>query len=234
MASAFGPFIPWNTPASVKRVATGTPPPTSGSSTTSTRTSPKPRTSPQKNPEKLAELKKRLPRSRRGQQGLPDRCRQLAAPPPRRPRQDALHRAGHSRQTPAACPSSPLPASAVKATRSSIEIEVPGQGQWRALRPRRRGGGLSVYLEDGHLVYQYNMMIIEKYTRPQRSSRSPPASTPSRSSPRSQGPGKAGTVTVQRRRQEQCRKSNSHAPSPPPSPPASPSTSASTSARPSR
>ena len=38
------------------------------------------------------------------------------------------------------------------------------------------GGGLALYMDKGHLVYLYNMMIIERYTRARRR-RSPPAST---------------------------------------------------------
>ena len=40
------------------------------------------------------------------------------------------------------------------------------------------GGGLTLYMDKGQLVYEYNMMIIERYIA--RSASCPPASTASK------------------------------------------------------
>ncbi len=92
-------------------------------------------------------------------------------------------------------------------------------------------GGLTLYMDKGALVYEYNMMIIERYTRAFARASSRRASTRSRWTPRSRSPA---------RRRRSCSRSTarrsparrSSAPCPRPSPPARPSTSASISGSP--
>jgi hypothetical protein len=57
------------------------------------------------------------------------------------------------------------------------------------------GGGLARYMDEGHLVYQYNMMIIEQYTARSEA----PLKTGRHSIEvitEIEGPGQAGTVTL--------------------------------------
>ena len=60
------------------------------------------------------------------------------------------------------------------------------------------GGGLSVYMQEGELVYEYNMMIIENYQA--RTGRSRRASTGSSSTPKIARPAGPAEVVVTRRR----------------------------------
>ena len=73
-------------------------------------------------------------------------------------------RAGSSTPPRPACPSSPRRAWAVRAT-VTIDAEsarTPPECSTRWAEP----GGLTLYMDKGDLVYEYNMMIIERYHRP--------------------------------------------------------------------
>ena len=91
-------------------------------------------------------------------------------------------------------------------------------------------GGLTLYMDQGELVYEYNMMIIERYHRAlegqARGGQAPHRGGHHHSQARRGGGGGAHG-----RRQRSRARRRSSAPCPPPSPPARPSTSASTSAR---
>ena len=78
-----------------------------------------------------------------------------------------------------ACPSSPRRVSGARATASPIDAELGENASGVLYALGGASGGLALYMDEGHLVYEYNMMIIERYTaRSKRSFR--PASTRSR------------------------------------------------------
>jgi arylsulfatase len=77
----------------------------------------------------------------------------------------------------------------------TIDLEVPDKADGVLYALGGSGGGITVYMDQGHLVYLYNMMIIEQYTA--RSTAALPAGK-HRIEVITQiaGPGKAGTATL--------------------------------------
>jgi arylsulfatase A-like enzyme len=76
-----------------------------------------------------------------------------------------------------------------------VELNVPANANGVLYALGGAGGGLTLYFDNGHLVYRYNMMIIEQYTM-----RSADVIAPGEHKIKIitaiAGPGKAGTVTV--------------------------------------
>ena len=76
-----------------------------------------------------------------------------------------------------------------------IDLNVPDRANGVLYALGGSGGGLTLYMQDGHLVYLYNMMIIEQYT-----GRSPEPLPPGKHAITVQttipGPGKPGKVAV--------------------------------------
>ena len=76
-----------------------------------------------------------------------------------------------------------------------IDLDVPEKADGVLYALGGSGGGLVVFMDEGHLVYHYNMMIIEQF-----SSRSDLVLTPGRHKiivdTKIAGPGKKGTVKL--------------------------------------
>ena len=51
-----------------------------------------------------------------------------------------------------------------QSTRVSIDAEIGESASGLLYAVGGAGGGLTLYMDKGHLVYEYNMMIIEQYT----------------------------------------------------------------------
>ena len=76
-----------------------------------------------------------------------------------------------------------------------MEVEVPDDANGVLYALGGAGGGLTLYMDQGHLVYLYNMMIIEQYK-----ARSAEPISPGEHKievvTEIAGPGKAGTATL--------------------------------------
>lgn len=82
-----------------------------------------------------------------------------------------------------------------QSTEVSIDLEVGERASGVLYAVGGSGGGLTVYLDEGYLVYEYNMMIIEQYV-----ARSPSPLAAGKHSIKVgtdiEGPGKAGIATL--------------------------------------
>ena len=133
-----------------------------------------------KEPERLAEMKKLFLAGGQGEQGLPDRRRHLAAPPSRRPDQDALHELELRRDARPACRSSRRPGLGRESNTVTIDAEFGEKASGVLYALGGASGGLTLYMDKGQLVYEYNMMIIERYIARIEGQARRPASTGSR------------------------------------------------------
>ena len=164
-----------------------------------------------------------------GEQGLPDRRRNLAAHSSRGSRQDALHELAVRRDDDAHAGvhgAGPRPR------------EQPRHRRCRA-RQERSGvlyalggasGGLTLYMDKGRLVYEYNMMIIERYTARSKDKLAPGKHRIEVDTTIAK-PGAPAEVVLDGRRQGSRPHDRRSARCRPRSPPAKPSMSASISAR---
>ena len=113
-------------------------------------------------PEKVEEMKKLFLAQAEGKQSLPHRRRHLAAHPSRRPDQIALHEldlrrhhhshAGVHRARHWATTTTPSPS-------TSNAARMPAAC---SMRMGGSGGGLTCYMDKGHLIFEYNLMIIDR------------------------------------------------------------------------
>ena len=129
-----------------------------------------------------------VPEGGEGQQGVPDRRRQLAAPASRGPRQDALHELAVRRDDhphAGVHRAGPRPREQPRRRSTPSSARTPRACSTRSAAPP---AGSTLYMDKGDLVYEYNMMIIERYTRAIEGARSRPASTGSKSTRRSRSP----------------------------------------------
>ena len=104
-----------------------------------------------------------VPRRGKGEQGLPDRRGHLAAHPSRRPHQDALHELAlrldhhpHARVHRAG----PRPREQPRRRSTPSSARTPSACSTRSAAPPAAS---PLYMDKGELVYEYNMMIIERY-----------------------------------------------------------------------
>ena len=59
---------------------------------------------------------------------------------------------------------SAVPGLGKKSNRVTIDLEVPGQANGVLYALGGSAGGLTVFMQDGKLTYEYNMMLIENYS----------------------------------------------------------------------
>ncbi|MCK7509633.1 MAG: hypothetical protein MZV70_40045 [Desulfobacterales bacterium] len=129
-------------------------------------TSRRPTTSPRRNRSGSTQMKRTVPDARRRR----TRSSRIGAGiwlrlHPEGPHQDALHELAVRRAPRPACPSSPRRAWAARATRVTIDAEIGENASGVLYALGGAGGGLTLYMDKGDLVYEYNMMIIERYHR---------------------------------------------------------------------
>jgi hypothetical protein len=82
-----------------------------------------------------------------------------------------------------------------ESNRVEMEVEVPDNANGVLYALGGAGGGLTVYMDKGHLVYLYNMMIIEQYNA-QSAEPIPPGKHKVEIVTEIAGPGKPGTATL--------------------------------------
>ena len=102
-------------------------------------------------------------RASEGEQGLSAGRGHLAAPASRGPHQVALHDIGSSTRPRRACRNSRAPGLGRENTTVTIDAEIGEKASGVLYALGGAGGGLTLYMDKGQLVYEYNMMIIERY-----------------------------------------------------------------------
>ncbi|WP_455269492.1 hypothetical protein [Rhizobium herbae] len=162
LAGTAGPFIPWDTPGTAKRLANWD--------------SDKDQWEPYdlktdfsqatdlaaQNPEKLEEMKKRFLEVAEENKDFPIGAGLWLRTRP----QDRVKSSYDKRtfsQTTRRMPEFAAPGVGRQSNNVTISAEFGENANGVLYAVGGSGGGLSVYMEDGHLVYEYNMMIIENY-----------------------------------------------------------------------
>ena len=194
VACAFGPFIPWNTPASVLRIAkwdSATDPwelyhvAEDFSEATDLA---------KQMPDKLAAMKKEFLKLAVDNQDFPIGAGNWLRLHPedviRTPYTNWTFTA-HTRRM----PEFTAPGIGKRSNTVEIDLDVPEKADGVLYALGGSGGGVTVYLDKGHLVYLYNLFIIEQY-----SARSADPIAPGKHRLKVveaiAGPGKAGTATL--------------------------------------
>ena len=103
-----------------------------------------------------------LPRPGQGKQSLPDRRRHLAAHSSRRPDQDALHELDLRRHHHSHARVHRARLGQRRATRSPSTSKCGADASGVLYALGGAGGGLTCYMDKGHLVFEYNLMIIDR------------------------------------------------------------------------
>lgn len=157
-----GPFIPWDTPASAKRLAGWDSAKdewelydlkTDFSQATNLASA---------NPQKLEEMKKRFLDLAEENKDFPIGAGNWLRLHPEDRIKSAYDTWTFS-QTTRRMPEFAAPGVGRESTRVRIEAELGENANGVLYAVGGAGGGLSVYMQDGELVYEYNMMIIENY-----------------------------------------------------------------------
>lgn len=194
LACAFGPLIPWNTPASVKRIANW------DSGTDAWELYHLDEDFSQANdlasvyPDKLAELKEQFLKLAEDNKDFPIGAGNwLRLHPEDRVKTD--YTTWTFSQSTRRMPEFAAPGVGRQSNDVTIDIEVGDMASGVLYAVGGSGGGLTVFMDNGHLVYEYNMMIIENYSM--RSAEPLSAGRHSiKVSTNIDGPGKPGVATI--------------------------------------
>jgi arylsulfatase len=194
MASTFGPFIPWDTPGSVKRVANWDSATdewelydlrTDFSQATNLAT---------QYPDQLEQLKKDFLKLAEENKAFPIGAGNWLRLHPE-DRVKTPYSSWTFTQNTRRLPEFAAPGVGRQSTRVTIDVEMDDNASGVLYAVGGAGGGLTVYMDRGILVYEYNMMIIEQYAHRSR--------TPLGAGRHVievvtdiKGPGQSGTVTL--------------------------------------
>lgn len=194
MACTFGPFIPWNTPASVERVANWDSATDQWELYKLDGDFSQANNLAAKNSAKLEQLKNDFTVLAKDNKDFPIGAGNwLRLHPADRVKTDYTE--WNFAQTTQRMPEFAAPGIGRQSTKVTMEIEVADKASGVLYAVGGAGGGLALYMEDGHLVYEYNMFIIERYIG--KSSQPLKAGSYKLTiDTQIQGPGKSGVVTV--------------------------------------
>ncbi len=164
MASTFGPFIPWDTPGSVERVA-------NWDSATDKwelydlRSDFSQATDlAAQHPDKLEKLKKEFLKLAEDNQDFPIGAGNWLRLHPE-DRVKTHYKSWTFTQNTRRMPEFTAPGVGRVSNHVTVEVDIDTQQASGVLYAvGGSGGGLTVYMDKGHLIYEYNMMIIEQYT----------------------------------------------------------------------
>jgi arylsulfatase len=163
MACAFGPLYPWNTPASVPRIAKW------DSATDEwelynlqTDFSQADNLAAQM-PDKLAALKKEFLALSEDNQGFPIGAGNWLRLHPE-DRVKTPYTSWTFTQNTHRMPEFAAPGLGRQSNKIEIDLEVPANASGVLYALGGSGGGVTLYMDQGRLVYLYNMMIIEQYS----------------------------------------------------------------------
>ena len=163
MASAFGPFIPWDTPASVTRIADWDSVSDEWELYNIAEDFSQANNLAKKEPEKLAKLKEKFLLVAADNKGFPIGAGNWLRLHPedriKSPYTQWSFKANTRRM-----PEFTAPGIGRESNQVEIDLDVPEKADGVLYALGGSGGGLVVYMDEGHIVYHYNMMIIEQFT----------------------------------------------------------------------
>jgi arylsulfatase A-like enzyme len=157
-----GPFIPWDTPASVKRLANWDSAKDQWELYNLKSDFSQANDLAAKDPKKLEELKARFLALAEDNKAFPIGAGNWLRLHPEDRIKSPYNKWTFS-QTTRRMPEFAAPGVGRESTDVKIEAEFSDNANGVLYAVGGAGGGLSVYMDDGHLVYEYNMMIIENY-----------------------------------------------------------------------
>lgn len=193
-ACAFGPFIPWNTPASVSRIANWDSATDEWELYNLNNDFSQANNLAESNPKRLEELKKEFLAVAEENSDFPIGAGNWLRLHPADRIKTAYTEWTFNRNT-RRMPEFTAPGIGRESNRMEIDIEVGDKASGVLAAVGGSGGGLTLYMDRGHLVYHYNMMIIEQYIG--RSEKPLPAGVHNIIvDTEIAGPGKEGNVTI--------------------------------------
>jgi arylsulfatase A-like enzyme len=163
MACTFGPFIPWDTPGSVKRIANWDSAKDQWELYDLRQDFSQAVDLAAKYPDKLEEMKKSFLALAADNKAFPIGAGNwLRLHPEDRIR--TPYTTWHFNQNTRRMPEFAAPGVGRESTHVTIDAEIGEKASGVLYAVGGSGGGLTLYMDQGQLVYEYNMMIIEQYT----------------------------------------------------------------------
>lgn len=162
MACTFGPFIPWNTPLSVPRIAKWDSATDEWELYKLDEDFSQANNLAQVHSDKLEQLKQDFLALAKDNQDFPIGAGNWLRLHPA-DRITTPFREWTFRHNTRRMPEFAAPGVGRQSTEVVLDVEVGERANGVLYAVGGAGGGLSVYLDEGHLVYEYNMMIIEQY-----------------------------------------------------------------------
>jgi arylsulfatase len=194
-ACAFGPFIPWNTPASAPRIANWDSATDQWELYDLSKDFSQVNDLAKENPAKLEQMKKDFLVLAEDNKDFPIGAGNWLRLHPE-DRVATPYTSWTFNKNTRRMPEFTAPGLGRQSNRVDIDLTMPERANGVLYALGGAGGGVTLYMDKGALVYLYNMMIIEQYTV--RSSQPLPAGKHTISIvTRIEGPGKAGTVSLQ-------------------------------------
>ncbi|WP_443216865.1 arylsulfatase [Rhizobium sp. Root708] len=161
-AGTFGPFIPWDTPGSAKRLANWDSANDKWELYDLKSDFSQANDLAAKDPKKLEQMKAKFLEVAKANQDFPIGAGNWLRLHPQDRVKSPYEKWTFSQNT-RRMPEFAAPGVGRESTNVKISAEFGDNANGVLYAVGGAGGGLSVYVEDGHLVYEYNMMIIENY-----------------------------------------------------------------------
>ncbi len=162
-AGTFGPFVPWDTPGSVKRVENWDSAKDVWELYDLRSDISQATDLAAKNPKKLEELKQRFVKLAGENKDFPIGAGNWLRLHPEDRIKTAYTSWTFSQDT-RRMPEFAAPGVGRQSTHVTVDVEIGENASGVLYAVGGSGGGLTVYMDRGHLVYLYNMMIIEQYS----------------------------------------------------------------------
>lgn len=162
MACTFGPFVPWNTPASVGRIANWDSADDEWELFDLANDFSQAKDLSQEMPEKLKELQAEFLELAKDNKDFPIGAGNWLRLHPQ-DRVSTPYSSWKFTSSTRRMPEFTAPGIGRQSNRVQIELEAPEKADGVLYALGGAGGGVTVYMQDGHLCYLYNMMIIEQY-----------------------------------------------------------------------
>lgn len=162
-AGTFGPFIPWDTPGSVKRVANWDSAKDQWELYHLREDFSQSNNLAAENPEKLKELKKHFLKLAKENQDFPIGAGNWLRIHPG-DRVKTSYTTWNFTQNTRRMPEFTAPGVGRQSTHVTIDAKIGENASGVLYAVGGAGGGLTVYMDKGYLVYEYNMLIIEQYS----------------------------------------------------------------------
>ncbi len=194
MACTFGPFIPWNTPASVARVAKWDSATDEWELYNLTEDFSQANNLAASMPEKLSELKQEFMKLAEANKDFPIGAGNWLRLHPEDRIKTPYSSWTFTRNT-RRMPEFTAPGIGRESNQVTIDVDVPDNANGVLYAVGGSSGGVTLYMENGRLVYLYNMLILEQYEA--RSAQAIPAGKRTiKVITNIPGPGKPGTATL--------------------------------------